>query len=113
MSKRAIAAFLKQVAEDPNLQAALVEFAARHGFKFTPRDLRDVDLVTLSGSIRAVSHRRILGRTALSNLGATESPERRVALRAGGTGQSAAHITATSSGQTVTHFCSLATHAQR
>jgi hypothetical protein len=54
MSKRAIAAFLKQVAEDPNLQAALVEFAARHGFKFTPRDLRDVDLVTLSGSIRAV-----------------------------------------------------------
>ena len=53
MSKAAIAAFLQQVAVDGNLQHALVEFAARHGFKFTPRELRDVDLVKLSGSIPA------------------------------------------------------------
>jgi hypothetical protein len=51
MSKEAIAAFLKQVAEDTNLQHALVEFAARHGFKFTPRELREVDLLSLSVSI--------------------------------------------------------------
>ena len=54
MSKEAIAAFLKQVAEDANLQQALVEFAARHGFKFSPRDLRDVNFAKLSGSIPAV-----------------------------------------------------------
>lgn len=51
MSKDAIAAFLKQVAEDTNLQQALVEFAAHRGFKFTPRELREVDLMKLSGSI--------------------------------------------------------------
>ncbi|UCG86498.1 MAG: Nif11-like leader peptide family natural product precursor [Gemmatimonadota bacterium] len=51
MSKEAIAAFFKQVAEDRNLQQALVEFAARHGFKFTARELGEVDLLTLSGSI--------------------------------------------------------------
>jgi hypothetical protein len=51
MSKEAIAAFLKQVAEDTNLQQALVEFAARHGFKFTLRELGEVDLLSLSGSI--------------------------------------------------------------
>jgi hypothetical protein len=54
MSKEAIAAFLKQVAEDANLQQALVEFAARHGFKFSPRELREVDLTNVSGSIPAV-----------------------------------------------------------
>jgi hypothetical protein len=53
MSKEAIAAFLKQVAEDTNLQQALAEFAARHGFRFTPRELREVDLMKLSGSIPA------------------------------------------------------------
>jgi hypothetical protein len=54
MSKDAIAALLKQVAEDTNLQQAFVEFAARHGFKFIPRELRDVDLLNLSGSIPTV-----------------------------------------------------------
>jgi hypothetical protein len=51
MSKEAIAAFLRQVAEDANLQQALVEFAAHHGFKFTPHELRELDLLSLSGSI--------------------------------------------------------------
>jgi hypothetical protein len=51
MSKAAIAAFLKQVAVDGNLQQALVEFAARHGFKFTPRELREVDLLNLANAI--------------------------------------------------------------
>ena len=55
MSQEAIAAFLKQVAEDSNLQQALVEFAARHGFKFTPRELREVDLLDLSGRIPTAS----------------------------------------------------------
>ena len=53
MSKEAIAAFLKQVAEDTNLQQALVEFAAHHGFKFTPHDLRDADFRKLAGCIPA------------------------------------------------------------
>ena len=51
MSKAAIAEFLTQVAEDGNLQQALVEFAARHGFKFTTRELRDVALLNLSNPI--------------------------------------------------------------
>ena len=55
MSKDAIAAFLKQVGDDSNLQQALAEFAARHGFKFTPRELREVDLLNFSGSIHAAA----------------------------------------------------------
>jgi hypothetical protein len=51
MSKTAIAAFVKQVAEDANLQQALVEFAARHGFRFTSRELREVDLLNVSGAV--------------------------------------------------------------
>jgi hypothetical protein len=51
MSRKAIAAFLNQVAEDGNLRQALVEFAERHGFRFTPSELREVDLRSLSGSI--------------------------------------------------------------
>ena len=51
MSKSAIAAFLREVAVDGNLQQALVEFATRHGFKFTTRELREVDLLNLSDAI--------------------------------------------------------------
>ncbi len=53
MSKQAIAAFFEQVAKDGNLQHALAEFATRRGFRFTPRELRDVDLNSVSGSIKA------------------------------------------------------------
>jgi len=44
MSKDSVAAFFKQVAEDGNLRQALVEFAARRGFRFTPGELCDVAL---------------------------------------------------------------------
>lgn len=54
MSRDAIAAFLTQVAEDSNLQHALVEFAAHRGFRFTTRELQDVDLARLSGEFVAV-----------------------------------------------------------
>ena len=51
MSKAAIAAFLRELSADGNLQQALVEFAARHGFKFTIRELREVKLLDLADSI--------------------------------------------------------------
>jgi len=49
MSRDAVAAFLRQVAQDRNLQHALSEFAARHGFRFTPNEL-GADLKRLSGA---------------------------------------------------------------
>lgn len=54
MSTDAIAAMLRQVAGDANLQQALVEFGAHHGFKFTPHDLREVNLLNISGSMPTV-----------------------------------------------------------
>jgi hypothetical protein len=50
MSSKAVAAFLRQAAQDTNLQHALAEFAARHGFRFTPNEL-GADLKRLSGAI--------------------------------------------------------------
>lgn len=51
MSTDAIAAMLRQVTADANLQQAFVEFGAHHGFKFTSRDLREADLLNISSSI--------------------------------------------------------------
>jgi hypothetical protein len=49
MSKEAITAFLKKVAEDESLQKELVEFAGQHGFDFTSDELSETDLDAVSG----------------------------------------------------------------
>lgn len=49
MSKEALSQFLKKVAEDEQLQAKLVEFAARQGFEFTADELSEADLDSISG----------------------------------------------------------------
>lgn len=49
MSKEALSQFMKKVAEDPELQNKLIEFAARQGFDFTNDELSEADLDSISG----------------------------------------------------------------
>ena len=51
MSKQAVAAFLAKLAEDEQLQKALVEFASRHGFEFSTDELAEVDLDAVAGGL--------------------------------------------------------------
>lgn len=56
MSKEAIAAFFKKVAEDTSLQKKLVEFAAQNGFEFSSDELNDVDLDSIAGGVKLTMH---------------------------------------------------------
>jgi len=58
MSKEALSAFFKKVADDEGLQKKLIEFAAAQGFEFSADELSDSDLDSVAGgllSIRTVS----------------------------------------------------------
>jgi hypothetical protein len=74
MSRADIVAFLRQVAVDRNLQQALVEFAARHGFKFTTRELREVDLISLSNAVPTEPPDELGDDSVDSGLGMGEYP---------------------------------------
>jgi hypothetical protein len=51
MSKEALNAFFKKVADDEGLQKKLVEFAAQQGFEFGPEELSDSDLDGVAGGV--------------------------------------------------------------
>lgn len=51
MSKEALNAFFKKVAEDEALQKKLVEFAAAQGFEFSSDELNDSDLDGVAGGL--------------------------------------------------------------
>jgi len=51
MSKEALNAFFKKVAEDEALQKKLIEFAAAQGFEFGADELNDSDLDSVAGGI--------------------------------------------------------------
>lgn len=54
MSKEAVAAFIEDLAKDPNLQHELAELAAKHGYDFTSDELNDSDLANISGGVLSV-----------------------------------------------------------
>jgi len=51
MSKKSVAAFISDLAKDPNLQQELAELAAKHGYDFTSDELNDSDLAGISGGV--------------------------------------------------------------
>ena len=51
MSKEALNAFFKKVAEDEALQKKLIEFAATQGFEFSADELNDSDLDSVAGGL--------------------------------------------------------------
>ncbi len=51
MSKKSVAAFIADLAKDPNLQQELAELAAKHGYEFTSDELNDADLAGISGGV--------------------------------------------------------------
>jgi predicted ribosomally synthesized peptide with nif11-like leader len=51
MSKDALNAFFKKVADDEALQSKLIEFAAAQGFEFSSEELSDSDLDTVAGGL--------------------------------------------------------------
>lgn len=51
MSKEAVAAFLREVAKDPDLQTELVALAGRHGYEFTTDELSEEDLSAVAGGL--------------------------------------------------------------
>jgi len=51
MSKEALNAFFKKVADDESLQKKLVEFAVQQGFEFSPEELSDSDLDGVAGGL--------------------------------------------------------------
>ena len=51
MSKKSVAAFIADLAKDPNLQQELAELAAKHGYDFTSDELNDSDLAGISGGV--------------------------------------------------------------
>lgn len=51
MSKEALSAFFKKVADDEGLQKKLVEFAAEQGFAFSADELNDSDLDGVAGGL--------------------------------------------------------------
>ena len=55
MSKDALAAFLKKVALDKQLQDELVAIAGKHGFPITSDELSDLDLTEVSGGSNHVN----------------------------------------------------------
>ena len=51
MSKKAVAAFIEDLAKDPRLQQELAELASKHGYDFTSDELNDSDLTGISGGV--------------------------------------------------------------
>ena len=51
MSKKSVAAFIADLAKDPNLQQELAELASKHGYDFTSDELNDADLAGISGGV--------------------------------------------------------------
>ena len=51
MSKEALNAFFKKVADDEALQSKLIEFAAAQGFEFSADELSDSDLDSVAGGL--------------------------------------------------------------
>ena len=51
MSKDALNAFFKKVADDEALQSKLIKFAAAQGFEFSSEELSDSDLDTVAGGL--------------------------------------------------------------
>ena len=54
MSKEALNAFFKKVADDESLQKKLVEFAAAQGFEFSADELSDSDLDSVAGGLLGI-----------------------------------------------------------
>jgi hypothetical protein len=54
MSREGIAAFLRRLPKDDSLRRELTTIANRHGFQFTPDELRDVDIEGVIGSMSAI-----------------------------------------------------------
>ncbi len=67
MSKQAISAFLRKVAEDETLQKDLVDFAEAHGFEFTVDELSDVDLENVAGGLDFIRMDGIQGQTSVGH----------------------------------------------
>lgn len=67
MSKQAISAFLRKVAEDEGLQRDLVEFAEAHGFEFTTDELSEADLENVAGGLEFIRMGGIQGETSTSH----------------------------------------------
>jgi hypothetical protein len=55
MSKKSVAAFIADLAKDPNLQQELAELAAKHGYDFTSDELNDSDLAGISGGVMNIA----------------------------------------------------------
>jgi len=55
MSKEALTAFFKKMADDESLQRKLVEFAAAQGFEFSAEELSDSDLDSVAGGLLNLS----------------------------------------------------------
>lgn len=51
MSKKAVEAFLEDVARDPHLQKEIVDLAAKYGHDFRADELSDADLAGVSGGV--------------------------------------------------------------
>jgi hypothetical protein len=54
MSKKSVAAFIADLAKDPNLQQEMADLAAKHGYDFTSDELNDADLAGISGGVLAL-----------------------------------------------------------
>jgi hypothetical protein len=55
MSKKSVAAFITDLAKDPNLQQELAELAAKHGYDFTSDELNDSVLAGISGGLMNIA----------------------------------------------------------
>ena len=55
MSKEALSAFFKKVADDEGMQKKLIEFAAAQGFEFSADELSDSDLDSVAGGLLSIS----------------------------------------------------------
>ena len=62
MSKEALTAFLKKVAEDADLQKKLVDFAAAQGFEFSEDELTESDLNGVAGGLLSVASTGTVGQ---------------------------------------------------
>lgn len=54
MSKGAVQEFFESIAKDPDLQKEFVALGARHGYDFSPAELNDAELATVSGGVANV-----------------------------------------------------------
>ena len=61
MSREAVIAFLRKVADDPGLQEELVGFARERGFEFTVEELGDSELDSVTGGAAFAKYDTIEG----------------------------------------------------